>query len=147
MRKLTVLTAALTLVAATLYGCDGAATTEPEGIAGEALYSQGGSWVFNRGAGMRGPSSAWCWYGSFQTHDMTVIHTPSGRVLAKCHFEDLPALAKAQTASGFGCVWLIPPGEFPHWTNDTHWTRSAGGKGTLTCRLTTDYPPPEKQRD
>jgi hypothetical protein len=141
------------LLALSLSACGEADLSEPteacetEFSRAGALGSQaGGAWVFNRGGGQPGPSAAECHYWSegvrFTTHDMTVVHTPSGNVIAKCHFSGLPRTQsdKAETSKGWMCYWWI--GGLLHSTRDSKWTRSPGGQATVTCRLTTQFPPP-----
>lgn len=142
------------LLGALCVACDGSDSFAPdptpavESSAYPAMSQQGeGAWVFNRGGGQPGPSASECYFWSqgvrLTTHDMTVVHTPSGRVIAKCFFSGLPPTAsgRADTIRGWTCSWWI--GGILHSSTSTQWTRSPGGTAAMTCRLDTDVPPPQ----
>ena len=126
-------------------GTDPVALTESDNahvLDAPVLSAQGGAWVFNQGEGQPGPSGAGCHFGVHTTNQITVVHTPSGHVNVKCHFEGLPPIPEAETQRGWQCNWWI--GGVLHRTWDSQWTRSPSGQATVTCKLKTQFPPPPK---
>lgn len=130
-------------------GCADSAPVEPtdssqvSSVEGVIQTSQGGgAWIYNRGEGQPGPGPppGNCNYGAFRTNQITAVHTPSGRFVAKCKFSGLPPIEKAQVQKNWHCYWWI--GGTLHHTYDSHWTRSPSGQGMVTCRFRTSVPPP-----
>ena len=98
MRKLAILSATLALVSVSLYGCDEnpaaleedrvvtpTPTLDAAGIS--AFQVDRGAIVFNSGKGKPGINCRW---GTYVTHDGSIVVTPSGNWKIDCQFRDLP---------------------------------------------------------
>ena len=94
MRKFAFLSVAFALVAVSFYGCDEnpTALTEKSTLTPNPTLDARGVAAFDveRGAIVFNSGSINCRWGSYTTHEGSVVVTPSGNWKIDCQFKDLP---------------------------------------------------------
>ena len=93
-----------------------------------------GAIVLNRGAATE-PFVGTCQFSGRFTNDVTIVATPNGGAVFKCHWEDFPAAdyGKAVVLRGWTCDLTFPPSGFFGVTNRTSFVLSQSHRATVTC--------------